>query len=107
MTTIEFCEKSMKRTGYDTSVYDRGVLGNVRAVLGDNPLLWLLPCAPPSGDGLYFIGEETPLVPQREMEAGRGIRRKAHQAAPSEKRTETAGTGECASDDEALETGNA
>merc|ERR1719161_1516503 len=29
MTTIEFCEKSMKRTGYDTSVYNRGCYGNL------------------------------------------------------------------------------
>merc|ERR1719277_2024924 len=38
MTTIEFCEKSMKRAAYDPSVYDKGWLGNIKAVLGDNPL---------------------------------------------------------------------
>merc|ERR1719231_1998974 len=43
MTTIEFCEKSMKRAGYDTSVYNRGFYGNLTAVLGDNPMLWWLP----------------------------------------------------------------
>merc|ERR1719343_1167141 len=29
MTTIEFCEKSGKRDGYDSSVYDRGYFGNI------------------------------------------------------------------------------
>jgi len=54
MTTIEFCEKSMKKGGYDTSVYDCGYLQNIKLVLGDNPILWLLPCSPPSGSGLNF-----------------------------------------------------
>lgn len=61
MTTIEFCEKSLKKTGYDTSLYNRGVCGNIRAVLGDNMFLWFLPLSPPSGDGLNFVTEETPL----------------------------------------------
>merc|ERR1711879_1135054 len=49
MTTIEFCEKSMKRMHYDGSIYDRGNYGNIKAVLGDNPFLWFLPLNPPSG----------------------------------------------------------
>jgi len=69
MTTIEFCEKSMKKTGYNSSVYDHGLLGNMQQVLGDNPLLWLLPCSPPSGKGLFFT---------KEMETGRGHQKKAH-----------------------------
>eukprot|EP00413_Alexandrium_margalefii_P042548 CAMPEP_0204603624 /NCGR_PEP_ID=MMETSP0661-20131031/57378_1 /ASSEMBLY_ACC=CAM_ASM_000606 /TAXON_ID=109239 /ORGANISM="Alexandrium margalefi, Strain AMGDE01CS-322" /LENGTH=111 /DNA_ID=CAMNT_0051614703 /DNA_START=648 /DNA_END=979 /DNA_ORIENTATION=+ len=61
MTTIEYCEKAMPRSdeegrgggGLGASPYDRGGCGgNVRAVLGDNPLAWLLPLSPPSGDGL-------------------------------------------------------
>merc|ERR1719456_1030788 len=48
MTTIEFCEKSMKRVGYDSNAYDRGCLGNIRSVLGEEPLLWLFPVSPPS-----------------------------------------------------------
>merc|ERR1719210_2916517 len=68
MTTIEFCEKSMKQGGYNTSVYDHGLLGNIQGVLGDNPLLWLLPCSPPSGTGLNFV---------RELEPNRGIRKKS------------------------------
>mmetsp|Transcript_14810 Transcript_14810/g.33694 ORF Transcript_14810/g.33694 Transcript_14810/m.33694 type:complete len:298 (-) Transcript_14810:47-940(-) len=65
MTTIEFCEKSMKRSSgtsgssYDVSLYDRGLCGNIRAVLGDNPLLWLLPLSPPSGSGMSFMGEDS------------------------------------------------
>jgi len=79
MTTIEFCEKSAKRVGYGASTYDRGVLGNIRAVLGDNPLLWLVPVAPPSGDGLNFASEDTRFA--KDMEAGWGMRRRSHQKA--------------------------
>jgi len=56
MTTIEFCEKACT-TGIKTSNlsgYDAGVLNNVQNVLGPNPLLWLLPCSPPQGDGIFF-----------------------------------------------------
>merc|ERR1719313_2592901 len=52
MTTIDFCEKSLKRTGYNESIYDLGLYGNIKAVLGPTPLLWLLPFSPPAGDGL-------------------------------------------------------
>merc|ERR1719210_1700023 len=62
MTTIEFCEKSMKRTGYDSTVYDRGFLGNIKAVLGDEPWFWFLPLSPPPGAGLNFVTEETSLL---------------------------------------------
>lgn len=60
MTTIEFCEKSVKRVQQNYS-FDRGVCGNLKAVLGPNVLLWLLPCSRPEGDGLSFICEQTPL----------------------------------------------
>lgn len=60
MTTIEFCEKSLKRTGYDSSVYDHGSLGNIQNVLGDHPLLWLIPAYTPSGRGLDF-GQDAEL----------------------------------------------
>merc|ERR1719223_1215050 len=60
MTTIEFCEKNstrrpgmplMQRRGAN---YDRGFYGNLQAVLGPQPLLWLLPLCPPAGDGMSF-----------------------------------------------------
>merc|ERR1719203_809436 len=76
MTTIEFCEKSMKRGGYDTNVYDRGTVGNIKAVLGENMLLWLLPLSPPPGRGLSFVTEDMRLT--RDMEVGRSVRRRAH-----------------------------
>jgi len=87
----------MKRTGYDLSAYDYGVSGNVRAVLGDNAWLWLLPCSPPSGDGLTYMTEEAPLRLSADMEAGRGVRRKTHQSSmsPLPKSGGGAGTGEC------------
>merc|ERR1740121_1533829 len=84
MTTIEFCEKSLPRNcqgdtsrGHEPSVYDLGVCGNVRACLGKNPAFWLLSCARPAGDGLNFMSDETKLT--RDLEAGRGIRRRTHQ----------------------------
>merc|ERR1719487_2337718 len=98
MTTIEFCEKSMKRAAYDPSVYDRGWLGNIKAVLGDNPLLWFLPIAPPLGDGLGFLTEETPMRLSRDMEAGRETEPKIEPKKPKSKKREGAGTGELTSD---------
>jgi len=81
MTTVEYCEKSARREGegqkFEGSAYDLGVCGNAKAVLGDNMLLWFLPCSRPSGDGLNFISDETRL--SNDMEFGRGIRRRGHQ----------------------------
>jgi len=77
MTTIEYCEKSCKRAGYDTNAYDRGPFGNIKAVLGENPLLWLLPVSLPPGRGLSFVTEDMRL--SKDMEVGRQVRRRAHQ----------------------------
>lgn len=74
MTTIEYCEKYTKAKG-GKSPFDRGLGPNIRAVLGDNVLLWLLPCSPPGGKGLTFKEEEEDMPISRDMEAGRGIRR--------------------------------
>lgn len=82
LTTIEFCEKSTKRIGFDGSAYDRGVLGNIKAVLGDNWLCWLLPLSPPSGSGLIFLHEETPLLQKDAEAASHGISRTYMQAPP-------------------------
>jgi hypothetical protein len=54
MTTIEFLEKVNRKRGRRTSPYDLGLLRNVQAVLGENPLFWLLPCSPPPGKGVSF-----------------------------------------------------
>lgn len=54
MTTLEFCEKSMKMAGYDSSIYSKGVYENICAVLGPKPLFWFLPCSLPKGDGLTW-----------------------------------------------------
>jgi len=89
MTTIEFCEKSGAK-GKDgerrhaSSVYDLGLSGNVRAVLGDNVLLWMLPCGRKQGDGLNFISDESRL--SKDIESGKGIRRKGHQRTQRSKR---------------------
>merc|ERR1719388_291157 len=76
MTTIEFCEKSLKKAGYKDSPYDMGPYGNVTAVLGPNPLTWFFPISNPRGDGLTFVTEHTRL--NVDMEAGRAFRKKGH-----------------------------
>jgi len=60
MTTIEFCEKS-KDPRRSSSLYTKDLMSNIKAVLGENMLLWFLPFSPPLGDGLQFLTEETPL----------------------------------------------
>jgi len=83
MTTIEFCEKSLPKNGaknkpsYDTSVYNLGCMSNIKTVLGDNPLFWLLPMSLPTGDGLNYVSDKTRLT--TDMDAVKGIRRKGHQ----------------------------
>lgn len=71
MTTIEFCEKSLKKTGFSHSPYDRGVYGNIQEVLGVNPLLWFLPVSDHTSDGLTFVNEGTRLTV--DLDAGRQI----------------------------------
>merc|ERR1719343_564392 len=62
-TTIEFCEKRTKSSG---ATYDLGLWKNITNTLGSNPLLWLLPLAPPEGDGLHFestsASNQVPLI---------------------------------------------
>jgi len=83
MTTIEFCEKKMpKKEGKEDhggggSVYDVGPYGNAAAVLGPNPLMWLIPVSPPLGDGLNYVTADTRLM--KDYEVGRGIKRVGHQ----------------------------
>jgi len=72
MTTIEFCEKSLKKASYNTSSYDKGCFSNMKAVLGENVFLWLLPISPPTGDGLHFVTEESRIM--LELEVGRGAK---------------------------------
>jgi hypothetical protein len=82
MTTIEYCEKAMPKKEveskqWDNSLYDLGVLGNIQAVLGDNPLFWLLPVTLPSSNGLDFVSSQSRLT--TDIENSRGMRRKTHQ----------------------------
>jgi hypothetical protein len=85
MTTIEFCEKS-KDPRRNTSIFCQSVLGNIKAVLGDNMWLWFLPCSPASGDGLHFITEETPLWSEI-WSAGHEQRRRTHTQSSYEARS--------------------
>mmetsp|Transcript_24844 Transcript_24844/g.78259 ORF Transcript_24844/g.78259 Transcript_24844/m.78259 type:complete len:356 (+) Transcript_24844:102-1169(+) len=104
MTTIEFCEKSMPKkeedsgggSRYEGSAWSRGPYGNVCAVLGNNPLTWLLPMGGPPGDGMSYDMESARLLgpsgqkpanygPQdtqdpfvtRDLEARRSIKKKS------------------------------
>lgn len=56
MTTVEFCEKSLKKASYNSSIYSQGLFGNICAVLGPQPFLWPLPVSLPEGDGLTWHG---------------------------------------------------
>jgi len=58
MTTVEFCEKSWKNVSYNSSIYSRGTYADICAVLGPQPLLWLLPVCLPTGDGLVWSSTE-------------------------------------------------
>jgi len=65
MTTIEFCEKAMKRSGYNASQYDDGLYNNFKSVLGPRWWLWFLPLDGPDGDGIIFgqkHSERMPLI---------------------------------------------
>lgn len=53
MTTLEFCEATTRKSGYDVG-YNRSLYLNICAVLGDQPLLWCLPTSFPPGDGTQF-----------------------------------------------------
>merc|ERR1719188_687782 len=50
MTTIEYCEKRLRRT----SLYDQGVFANIRSVMGPRAIEWLLPFSGPTGDGVFW-----------------------------------------------------
>lgn len=113
MTTIEFCEKQMKNKGYDSSVYDRGFYGNLSGALGDNKLFWLFPWSPPTGRGLYFIQEESPLA--QDEEAPRGLRGRKGQLKPrygattrrtGKKTKKNAGTGSAGEESDECEVAN-
>merc|ERR1719446_298492 len=80
MTTIEFCEKKMAKSGDSqdaTSVYDLGIYSNMTQTLGESPLTWLLPVEASMGDGLNYRTPEPNLT--KDLEAGKGIRKKTHQ----------------------------
>jgi len=56
-TTLEFRERYRKtQTGY--SPYDFGFYRNICAVLGENPLLWLIPVFNSPGEGVNWFQEE-------------------------------------------------
>ncbi|KAK1932903.1 DHHC zinc finger domain containing protein [Babesia divergens] len=55
-TTIEFCEKRTSSAMLlEGSLWSGGLRYNISCVLGQNPLLWLLPIDDRVGDGLQFI----------------------------------------------------
>jgi len=84
LSTIEFCEKTYRQLESGSakgSIYDLGCMANVRAVLGENMLLWFLPVGLPRGDGLSYRAREayekededsetTALLPKSQMSKG-------------------------------------
>lgn len=56
MTTIEFCSRTWPRGHEEQTLpnYDLGFVRNLIAMLGADPLYWLLPVASTPGDGLSF-----------------------------------------------------
>ena len=54
LSTIEFCEKQATSEGGYLSMFTKGWYKNMQEVLGYNPLLWLIPIAPNTSDGLAF-----------------------------------------------------
>merc|ERR1740139_1353512 len=71
LSTIEFCEQVLPTAGAANcwccietdSMWDLGCIKNFQSVLGDNPFLWLVPFAPPRGDGLsYEQGQQHKLL---------------------------------------------
>jgi len=98
MTTIEFCEKSMKQSGYDVSAYDQGAWQNILSVLGSNPLLWLFPMSPPVGDGLSYVSEHSKLTVdmsanQRKKTRTRGSKRSSQGRASGDEFSSAGETG--------------
>jgi len=73
MTTIEYCEKTIKKENYNQSVWNLGFIGNLKAVFGPNVLLWFCPCSPPDGNGMNYVTEQSRLT--IDMEAGKGLRK--------------------------------
>lgn len=55
-TTIEFCEKRGNSDLFKAaSPYDLGCFANMQKILGNNPLVWFLPCCRNlDGGGLFF-----------------------------------------------------
>jgi hypothetical protein len=83
MTTIEFCAKmSENENSAGESVYDAGLLSNITAVLGSNPLLWFLPIGEPTGDGIRF-----PVCGEGASASGPSAGRKRVQLARHRERT--------------------
>lgn len=58
MSNIEFWEQNDPKPDAESKatpgLYDLGLYNNIKASLGNQPLLWLLPVNPPRGDGVHF-----------------------------------------------------
>jgi len=89
MTTIEYCEKSTAKDqddpdqqgviGMGWSRYDLGPVYNIKASLGENPLLWLLPLSTPMGDGLHYkTNEDTSMWGRRSRVSSGGYSMDGH-----------------------------
>mmetsp|Transcript_63340 Transcript_63340/g.151111 ORF Transcript_63340/g.151111 Transcript_63340/m.151111 type:complete len:319 (-) Transcript_63340:67-1023(-) len=72
MTTLEFCEKYLKKSDYSSSVYSAGYYENICSILGPRPLLWFLPVSFPVGDGLRWKNAVLPTIHSEVQSPHRG-----------------------------------
>lgn len=77
MSTIEFCEKQVRKTGESHSIYHQGFVRNMKAILGPYPILWLMPICRPKGDGLTFVEETSRLAVDLEAATRRRSQRRS------------------------------
>lgn len=68
MTTIEFCEKRLKRSDVQPppDMWNLGVWRNFNEAFGYNPFLWLIPVDNRRGDGKHFLPSQPGLSTYRE-----------------------------------------
>lgn len=84
MSTVEFCEKSLKKSSYNSSMYSLGTYGNICAVLGPHPLLWLLPISFPEGDALTWSSKTASSSTTLASSNSDEPRRRSREATPSQ-----------------------